>query len=177
MDALTRLRAGTSLDEALAFYDSLPAAPIPLISGWWSGSSVPTGNPLDGLLEAYGWAGKRFDGPDGAHPLVFDGPRGRFSVNPAAVPLGFLLRFHRPLHHPVVAGLARRILPAARTFRPKARLRMMAYRGVVTATMSYDALPINDHVRLIDDHTLLGAMDCRGLPQPFLFLLEKSDRH
>ena len=61
-----------------------------------------------------------------------------------------------------------------RTGRPAARLRMVEYRGVVTGTMIYDALPINDHFRAVDDDTLLGAMDLRGLPDPFLFVLRRE---
>jgi hypothetical protein len=49
---------------------------------------------------------------------------------------------------------------------------MIEHRGVVTATMSYDALPINDHFRRVDDATLLGVMDLRGAP-PFFFVLRR----
>jgi hypothetical protein len=51
---------------------------------------------------------------------------------------------------------------------------MIEYRGVVTGTMSYDALPINDHFRKIDDNTLLGVMDLRGATAPFVFLLRRT---
>jgi hypothetical protein len=51
---------------------------------------------------------------------------------------------------------------------------MVEYRGVVSGTMVYDALPINDHFRAVDDDTLLGAMDLRGLADPFLFVLRRE---
>jgi Domain of unknown function (DUF4334) len=35
--------------------------------------------------------------------------------------------------------------------------------GVVTATMSYDALPINDHFRRVDADTVIGVMDVRSI--------------
>jgi GXWXG protein len=38
--------------------------------GSWRGEGVKTGHPMDGLLERFGWHGKRLTGPDGAHPLV-----------------------------------------------------------------------------------------------------------
>ena len=66
------------------------------------------------------------------------------------------------------------IRPLVSTRQPKARLRLTEYRGVVTATMSYDALPINDVFRKIDDDTLVGAMDARGLEAPFLFVLRRE---
>jgi hypothetical protein len=61
-----------------------------------------------------------------------------------------------------------------RTDQPKARLRMTEYRGVVSATMIYDSLPINDIFRKVDDHTVLGAMDLRFAPQPFFFILRRE---
>ena len=68
------------LTAALARFDSLPPVEARRLRGEWRGSGVPTGHPLDGLLELYGWWGKRFDGPDDVHPLVFQDGRGRFSV-------------------------------------------------------------------------------------------------
>ena len=44
---------------------------------------------------------------------------------------------------------------------------MTEYRGVVSATMIYDSLPIIDIFRKVDDDTVLGAMDLRFTPQPF----------
>jgi hypothetical protein len=45
---------------------------------------------------------------------------------------------------------------------------------VVTATMSYDALPINDVFRKVDNDTVLGAMDLRGLQMPLMFVLRRE---
>jgi hypothetical protein len=61
------------------------------------------------------------------------------------------------------------------TRKPKARLRSLEHRGVVTAAMVYDALPIIYVFRRVDADTLLGLMDLRGLPAPFFFLLERDD--
>jgi len=44
----------------------------------------------------------------------------------------------------------------------RARLRRIEYRGVVSAAMIYDRLPIIDHFRAIDDDTLMGLMETRG---------------
>jgi hypothetical protein len=52
-------------------------------------------------------------------------------------------------------------------------LRAVTYRGVTTAAMIYDHLPIIDCFRRIDAHTVLGLMDMRGTP-PFFFLLERD---
>jgi hypothetical protein len=62
------------------------------------------------------------------------------------------------------------------TEQPKARLRMTEYRGVVSATMIYDSLPINDVFRKVDEDCVLGAMDMRSTPQPFFFVLRREGR-
>ncbi|MEB3303574.1 MAG: GXWXG domain-containing protein, partial [Cyanobacteriota bacterium] len=50
-----------SMAEALALFDELdPVTPEELI-GSWRGEGFATGHPLDGLLEAWHWQGKRFE--------------------------------------------------------------------------------------------------------------------
>ena len=51
---------------------------------------------------------------------------------------------------------------------------MVEHRGVVTAALVYDRLPIIDAFRRVDDATLLGVMDLRGLPDPYLFVLRRD---
>lgn len=176
-NAAERLRAfggRASRDDALALFDELPPVAVPQLLGSWKGEGLATGNPLDGLLEAFGWHGKRFDSPEDAHPLVFRDQHGRFSVDPAAVPVSLVTRLSSVLHHDLVATVANRSLRVLRTRKPKARLRMMEHRGVVTGTMTYDALPVNDHFRAVDRDTLLAVMDLRGLELPFLFVLRRE---
>ena len=172
-ERLAGLEGRRDLSAALALFDDLPAVRVEELLGSWRGSDVPTGHPFDGLLELYGWWGKRFDGPDEAHPLVFEDARGRFSVDPAGIPLALVDRFAGLLHGRRVAEAARTLRRLRRTTRPKARLRMVEHRGIVTATMTYDALPVNDHFRRVDEDTLLAVMDLRGSP-PFLFLLRRE---
>lgn len=54
-----------------------------------------------------------------------------------------------------------------------AQLRMVEYRGVVTATMLYDDHPVLDHFRAIDDDTVLGLMDRKGEDAPLAFRLHR----
>jgi hypothetical protein len=143
--------------------------------GRWRGSGLPTGSPLDGLLESFGWYGKEFLDAETVHPLLFRDREGRpRPVDPALLPVG-LLRDH--------AGLARRpmaraafvgVRPLLQTKRPKARLRVMEHRGVMTAAMVYDDLPIIDVFRRAGRDTLLGLMDLRGLPEPIYFVLRRD---
>jgi hypothetical protein len=144
--------------------------------GRWRGSGLPTGSPLDGLLENYGWYGKEFLDAERAHPLLFRDRSGRpRPVDPALVPVG-LLRDHANLAHLPAARATFGVLrPILHTKRPKARLRVVEHRGVMTAAMVYDDLPIIDVFRRVGPDTLLGLMDLRGLPQPFFFLLERDE--
>ncbi len=54
-----------------------------------------------------------------------------------------------------------------------ASLRMVQYRGVVTATMVYDKHPIFDHFRRIDGNTVIGVMESKGDTQPLFFYLQR----
>lgn len=165
----------TTPAEALAFFDSLEPVEIDDLLGAWTGSEVPTGHPLDGALSTLGWHGKRFEGPDAAHPLVFESTSGRlFEVDPRFVPLPLALRLGSLLGRPTAGRVIRPLLKLVRTSKPRARIRMTEYRGVVSATMIYDALPINDVFRKVDADTVLGAMDVRGRRPPFMFALHRE---
>lgn len=174
-EQLRVLSRGTTAAEALAFFDSLPPVRVDDVKGEWRGTDVPTGHPLDGVLGPLGWRGKQFDGADAARPLVFQTTAGKaFEVNPGLVPLRLALRTGPLVRtHSSVQRAVRPLLQLARTAHPRARLRMMEYRGVVSATMIYDALPVNDAFRRVDTNTLLGAMDMRVPGSPFMFSLHR----
>jgi hypothetical protein len=53
-------------------------------------------------------------------------------------------------------------------------VRVVTHRGVASAALIYDALPIVDVFRRVDDETLVGLMDMRGLDAPFAFLLARE---
>lgn len=175
MERLRALEKGTKAAEAIAFFDSLPPLGLEEIIGTWRGRGIPTGSPLDGILERFGWHGKRFASAEVADPLVFDDDHGGvLSINPALIPMRLLVRAPRLANTPVMACGFRLLRPLLRTRKPAARLRMMEYRGVVTATMIYDTVPINDAFRRIDHDTILGVMDLRGLEAPFVFFLRRE---
>lgn len=165
-------RDGSSYEEVTAFFDRLPTVAVEEITlGRWRGGEIVTGHPIDGLLTASGWYGKQFDGPEAVHPLLFSTPgQGIFSVDPRRVPLSLAGKIPND-----VVARGKKALPvlsvALRTRQPRARLRAIEFRGKVSAAMVYDHLPIIDVFRRVDQHTLLGAMDQRGAPQPYFFTL------
>jgi hypothetical protein len=179
-DPGARLRAllpGAPVADVLALFDALPAMTVDGMIGSWRGHGIDTGNRLDGLLERFGWHGKRFDGADQAHPLLFDDGRGGVTaIDPSLVPLSVVVRCAALLRNPVAAAAFRLARPLLRTSRPRARLRMTEYRGVVSATMCYDSLPVHDVFRQVDGDTVLAVMDMRGLDPPFVFVLHRDRR-
>jgi hypothetical protein len=106
------------------------------------------------------------------HPLLVADRRGRpRAVSPRPVPLTVLRRWPAAAHLTVARRLGRAVRPLLTTSRPAARVRVVTHRGVPTAALLYDALPIVDVFRRVDDDVLLGLMDMRGLDAPFAFLL------
>lgn len=64
------------VDEALAYYDRLPAVEPEEMLGEWDGGIVATGHPGESQLDALAWAGKAFRGPDDVDPIVCHTPDG-----------------------------------------------------------------------------------------------------
>lgn len=161
--------------EALGRFDAGAPVAVEELLGRWRGSTYPTGHRLDGLLERYGWYGKEFISADVVHPLLFRDGSGRpRPLDPRMVPFGAVRRAG-VLGRLPGAGLGFRMArPMLFTHRPGARLRMVEHRGTTTAAMIYDALPIIDVFRRLDDDTLLGLMDMRGLDPPFFFTLRRD---
>lgn len=172
--AREQLSAG-SRDDAVAEFDRAAAVAPGELTGRWRGRGVPTGSRLDGLLEAYGWYGKEFLDQDTVHPLLFPDRDGRpRPVDPALAPVGLLVRHPALFRTAIARTMFAGVLPLRRTRRPVARVRTVEHRGVATAAIVYDALPVVDVLRRVDAGTLIGWMDLRGLPEPFLFLLERD---
>jgi hypothetical protein len=172
---LARHRGGAAPADVLAFADRLPGVGVAEMTGRWRGAELPTGSPLDGLLTAYRWWGKEVLDADTVHPLLFPDRSGRpHPVQPAPAPLTLLRRAPR-LARSAPARLAfTAVRPLLATRRPAARLRPVVHRGVPTAALVYDRLPVVDVFRAVTPDVLLGLMDARGLTDPFAFLLERE---
>lgn len=165
-------RGSASQEEALALFDSLEPVSLESMFGMWRGGEITTGHPMEGLLTATGWYGKQFVDANTVHPLLFfTADRSAvFPVNPALVPMGVKLPTGRSYHRLITSAR-----PVLGTAKPTARLRMTEYRGVSSATMIYDAKPINDVFRRVSDDTVLGAMDLRGDDRPYFFFLRRDE--
>ncbi|MEM7793371.1 MAG: DUF4334 domain-containing protein [Cyanobacteria bacterium P01_C01_bin.118] len=169
------LQAGkTTTEKALQLFDSLPPVNLDFMIGRWQGSGLHTAHPMDGLLEASNWYGKEFIDPETVHPLLFLTPQGemiKVAPQPTAMKWGLKMPGLKSDFMQPLLGLTTSLL---KTEQSQARLRMMDYRGKVSATMIYDYLPINDTFRKVDDNTVLGVMDYKESPQPFFFILRRD---
>lgn len=159
---------------ALDVFDGLAPVPLRDVRGAWRGKTFPSGHPLDGVLEACGWHGKRFDDEEHVHPLVFRTVAGGLvHLRPWGARLA-LLRGISALRSPALGRLAQLVLPLLATRRSQARLRCIEYRGKSGAAIVYDQAPILDVLRRIDEHRVLGLMDMKGQARPFFFVLERE---
>jgi hypothetical protein len=159
-------------EAAEALFLSLGPVEVERLTGFWRGRSVETGHPVDELLRVSGWIGKEFLSAEAVHPLVHEGAFGRYRMNPGLVPLG-LIRALGMARWPGMAQAVRVLGPLLATLLPRARLRMIEDRGVVTAAMVYDQRPIIDVFREVDARTVMGRMDERG-QRPAFFVLSRE---
>lgn len=175
-DTLNTLRhpAPTTPERALGFFDELPEVDLSFMRGRWVGSGLATGHPMDGLLEATGWYGKEFIDPEHVHPLLFRVGNRIRSVRPLHLGMELALSLPYARFGWLLVPATRLSNPLLATTHSHARLRMVQYRGKTSATMIYDRLPINDVFRRIDDDTLLGLMDYKGMAYPFFFVLTRD---
>ncbi|MEZ0049445.1 hypothetical protein ABIA30_000435 [Mycobacterium sp. MAA66] len=170
--------APTRTDDALDLFDAAPAVEPEFMIGTWHGAEMPTGHPMDGLLETSGWWGKQFVDAETVHPLLFPDSSGRtlWPMNPALAFGGLGLANKLPLLHRVpLAKPIALMRPLLQAGSAKARLRTTRYRGTDTATMVYDQLPINDVFRKLTDDAVVGAMDFRGSRRPYFFVLRREN--
>jgi hypothetical protein len=163
----------TTTEAALQLFDELDPVDLEFMIGRWKGSGFPTNHPMDGLLEAFNWYGKEFVSADHVHPLLFSDGKSIFKVDPNPTAMNLGLSFPLPKNE-AIKPFYMAMNKLLKTEESKARIRMMEYRGKLSATMIYDYLPINDVFRKVDENTVLGLMDYKSVPQPFFFTLKRE---
>lgn len=169
-------RGGDVLDQQMAleqFWD-LPGVDPAELAGLWQGRGIATGHPFDGVLENLGWFGKRFTADLKADALLFrSGERRLTAIDPAFVPLGLALRFHRFGRTFAARNLFSYLQRRVSARGPTARLRVLSFEGTASAAMVYDRQPIIDHFRRMNDDMLMGMMIVHGDSRRYFFRLER----
>jgi Domain of unknown function (DUF4334)/GXWXG protein len=170
--------ANNQMQRALEQFKRLaPIKPREMI-GLWSGRGIPSGHPLDGVLENLGWFGKRFTIEMRADPLLFRwNERRLIPIDPARIPLRLALRFHSVGRTRAARNLFSCLQRGLRAEGTVASLDIMPFQGVASAAMAYDDQPIVDHFRRLDDRRIMGAMTIQGDDRIYFFELERVDEH
>ncbi len=167
-----------STDEAISRFDNRPGLEPANLVGLWRGQSLPTGHPLDGLLEALGWYGKAIQSPDHVHPLLFSSPSGRVRpLDPSLMPTAVALRWPGFARSSLVRLVFAAAGPILRARGPGASLAPRAFRGRRSAALIYKRQPITDHLRSLDANRVIGLMERHGMDQPLFFLLTRDADH
>lgn len=162
-------------EEALHRFDSLPPVAPEETQGLWQGAGLPTGHPLDGLLEALGWFGKAVEDPERVHPLLFRRPSGRLlALEPALMPAGLALARPALARSLAARGAFLAAAPLLRARRSGARIEWRDFRDRRSAALIYSRQPIADHLRRAGPDRLLGLMVRRGMDRPYFFLLTRA---
>lgn len=162
-------------EEASSFFRSLTAVSVDELIGEWRGSEIQTGHPFNNLLADLGWYGKAFFSPENVHPLLFkDSDNTVYSFNSNLLPIKLVLRLKDAAKMQVSKKLFRFAGPSMKTRKSTARLRLLSHEGKESAAMIYDGLPIIDFFRKIEQETVMGKMDLKGLSRPFYFVLAKN---
>lgn len=164
------------MQEALGEFQSLPPVEPREMIGLWTGRSIPSGHPFDGVLENLGWFGKRFTSDMRADALLFRFDERRLiPIDPARIPLRLALRFHMLGRTSVAKNLFSYLQRGFRARGPVASLKTMSFQGVASAAMTYDDQPIVDHFRKMDDRRIMGVMTIQGDDRIYFFELERVD--
>ena len=161
-------------DEALDRFDGLPDTGPDHLIGRWQGRTLPTGHPLDGLLESLGWYGKSIEDSDRVHPLLFRRSSGRIvALNPALMPTAVALHWPGFTRSQPIRLAFAALQPVLRARTHGARLGPRECRGRQGTALIYHDQPITDHLRLAGPDRLVGLMERNGMAKPFFFLLAR----
>ncbi|ANM13156.1 MULTISPECIES: GXWXG domain-containing protein [unclassified Rhizobium] len=170
---------GSTIDSqpcCRAWFDALdPVLPAEMI-GLWRGVGIPSGHPLDGVLENLQWFGKRFHADLSADALLFQWKPGRLvPLDPALIPIRMTILF-APFGRTFVArnwlSYMQKVFRARGT---TASFKLRMIDGGETAAMVYDRRPIVDYFRWIKDDELAGMMVVEGDERRYFFRLQRVD--
>lgn len=160
-------------DMTAWFHTLGPVEPVEMV-GLWRGAGIPSGHPLDGVLENLRWFGKRFHPDMRADALLFQWRPGRLvAIDPRFVPITLAIRLSSLGRTAFGRGLFSYFQKAFRAQGTTAALDIRTLDQIASAAMVYNEQPIVDHFRRVSDDTLAGMMCVRGDERRFFFKLTK----
>jgi hypothetical protein len=173
---MTKNAVETALQEEVkAWFRSLEPLRPEALTGLWKGAGMPSGHPLDGVLENLGWFGKRFHPDMRADALLFHWQPGVLvAIDPVFFPVSLAIKAARLGRSARARRLLSRVHRVIRAKGTTAAVMTHATQDGSTAAMVYDRQPIVDVFRRINDVEIAGMMEVRGDDRRFFFKLEPA---
>ncbi|MFK0335599.1 GXWXG domain-containing protein [Rhizobium sp. NPDC090275] len=152
--------SGGLQSDKIAWFASLPPVMPAELIGVWCGEGIPSGHPLDGVLENLQWFGKKFHPDFRADALLFQWRPGRLvPAEPSFFPIRTVIHLSK--------------LVRARDTTAFVTLR--SFGEDQTAAMVYDRQPIADFFRRVGDDEIAGMMVVEGDQRRYFFRLRRVD--
>ena len=162
--------------DTLTWYRSLQPVSLAEMVGLWKGTGIPSGHPLDGVLENLQWFGKRFHADLRADALLFQSRPGRLvTVEPAWIPIRIAIRSASFGRTSVARNWFGHLQKMLRAKGRTASLELRLFEGIESAAMVYDRQPITDYFRKISEAELAGMMVVKDDPRRYFFKLRRAD--
>ncbi|SEI18871.1 GXWXG protein [Rhizobium tibeticum] len=167
----------TDLQKARTmWFRSLEPVPLDDMIGLWRDVGIPSGHPLDGVLENLDWFGKRIRPDLRADALLFQWTGGHpIAIEPAFFPIRQAIRFSSLGRTFIARNWFSYLHRAFRARGTTASLELRTLDGVETAAMVYDRQPIVDYLRLIADEEVAGMMCVEGDARRYFFRLRRVE--
>lgn len=160
--------------EKIAWFASLPPVIPTELTGVWRGEGIPSGHPLDGVLENLQWFGKKFHPDLRADALLFQWrPRRLVPIEPAFFPIRTVIRFADFAKTSVARNWFSRLNKLVRARDTTASVKLRTVDEDETAAMVYDRQPIVDFFRRIGDDEIAGMMVVEGDERRYFFRLRR----
>lgn len=162
--------------EMLAWFRSLDPVGADEMIGLWKGVGVPSGHPLDGVLENLQWFGKQFHEDMRVDALLFQWqPDHVVAIDPKFFPIRLIVRGGSLGRTAKARNLFSHMQKAFRARGPTASLQMLLLDNVLTAAMVYDSQPITDYFRRVDKNEIAGMMTVKDDERHLFFKLSRTD--
>ncbi|WP_018902138.1 GXWXG domain-containing protein [Rhizobium sp. 2MFCol3.1] len=168
--------SGGLQSEKIAWFASLPPVMPDELIGVWCGEGIPSGHPLDGVLENLQWFGKKFHPDFRADALLFQWrPRRLVPAEPSFFPIRTVIRFAAFGRTSVARQLFSHLSKLVRARDTTAFVTLRSFGEDQTAAMVYDRQPIADFFRRIGDDEIAGMMVVEGDQRRYFFRLRRVD--
>ena len=149
-----------------ALFTTLASVSIQTLQGIWRAVAIPGVSPQYQLMIEKGWYGMRLTDQNSVDSLLIANPEGTGIFAADLFKLAAALPAN-PAH-------LSQIRSEIETDQPTGRLRLIDYRGTVSAAMIYDRQPVIDYFRTIDDTTVLCTVEARDITGNAYLILQRT---